>query len=301
MIPARMSFGSQARWALGAVICIVAVGVALHRDADKPTPSPTLTVTAHHDRAPSPTSPRTIERTAPDAIDAPADDDRIDDDRSSARRQGALARARLRKARREARLRAKRYGTSTAMLDADGYAVPYDVWAEGERFATATPVDASELAQRLGGSRGSVSFWFQPQWNDGSQDDASFLELADGSVRLVKNVDFLRLEFVDEDGVEHGLGAPITDWKSGEWHQVAGSWDGHTVALYFDGGLVRQAEIDTPLVLPDGPRMLLGSDFPDYRPVAAGVVGGVRVNDRPLSADEVRKRFGGLDPHEDDD
>jgi hypothetical protein len=292
MIGAGMSFASQARWALGAVMCVVAVGVALHRDADEPTPAPSVTVTAHHDRAPSPPSPRTIERIAPGALDAPVDDARIGDDRSSARRQGALARARLRKARREARLRAKRYGTSTAMLlDADGYAVPYDVWAAGERFATATPVDASPLARRLGGSSGSVSFWFQPRWNDGSQDDASFLEIADGSVRVVKNVDYLRFEFVDEAGVEHGLGAPITDWKPGEWHQVAGSWDGHTVALYFDGGLVRQAEIDAPLVLPDGPRMRLGSDFPDYRPVAAGVVGGVRVNDRPLSADELRKRF----------
>jgi len=292
MMPRRMSFGWQARWALGTVACIVAVGVVLHRDADEQPSSPSVAVTVHHDRAPSPASQRTIERSAPDAIDAPADDVRIDDDRASVRRQRALARARLRKARREARLRAKRYGTSTAMLlDADGYAVPYDVWAEGERFATATPVDASELARRLGGSSGSVSFWFQPQWNDGSQDDASFLEIADGSVRVVKNVDYLRFEFVDEDGVEHGLGAPITDWKPGEWHQVAGSWDGQTVALYFDGGLVRQAEIGTPLVLPDGPRMLLGSDFPDYRPVAAGVVGGVRVNDRPLSADDVRQRF----------
>ena len=80
------------------------------------------------------------------------------------------------------------------LLDADGYAVPYDVWAESERFGTATSVDASELARRLGGSSGSVSFWFQPRWNDGSQDDASFLEIADGSVRVVKNVDYLRFE-----------------------------------------------------------------------------------------------------------
>jgi hypothetical protein len=286
-----MSVGSQARWALGAVACIIAVGVALQRDADEPPPSPRVAVTAHHERPPLPTGPRATERAVPDAIDAPAADVRVGDDRSTARRQRALARARFRKARREARLRAKRYGKSRAMLlDADGYAVPYDVWAAGERFGTATPVDASELTRRLGGSSGSVSFWFQPQWNDGSQDDASFLDIADGSVRVVKNVDFLRLEFVDEDGVEHGLGAAITDWKPGEWHQVAGSWDGHAVALYVDGGLVRQAEIDTPLMLPDGPRMRLGSDFPDYRPVAAGVVGGVRVSDRPLWADEVRNR-----------
>jgi hypothetical protein len=224
----------------------------------------------------------------------PADDGRLAADRPTARRQRALARARLRKARREARRRARRFATSTAMLlDADGSPVPYEVIEEGERFATATPVAASDLAGRLGGSSGSVSFWFQPQWNEGNQDDASFLEIADGTVRVAKNVDFLRLEFVDADGAEHGLGASIGDWKTGEWHQIAGSWDGRMVALYFDGVLVRQAAIDVPLALPEGPRMLVGSDFPEYRPVAAGIVGGVKVNARPLSAEDVRQRFAG--------
>jgi len=39
--------------------------------------------------------------------------------------------------------------------------------------------------------------------------------------------------------------------------------------------------------------MRVGSDFPEFRPVAVGVVGGVRVTAGPLSADEARRRFAG--------
>jgi len=179
------------------------------------------------------------------------------------------------------------------LVDADGVAVPLDVWAQGERFATAAPADVSDLAEPLGGSQGSVSFWFRPDWSAGSQDDASFLEIADGFVRVTKNVEFVRFEFVDANGTEHGLGASIAEWQPGEWHQIAGSWDDGTVSLYVDGELVRQAAIDAPLALPDGPRMRVGSDFPEFRPVAAGIVGGLRVTAGPLSAEQVRQRFAG--------
>jgi len=295
-----MPVRSQTRWALGAAACAVVVARFLLHGGDEapPTVPAHMAVTGERERAPSRATRPPTDVVMPSPIAAPADDvsDSSDsvrgrDDRPAAQRRHALTHARLRRARREARLRATRHVTAPVLIDADGVAVPLDVWAQGERFATATPVEASELAEPLGGSRGSVSFWFQPQWSAGSQDDASFLEIADGFVRVVKNVDFVRFEFVDADGVEHGLGASITDWNPGEWHQIAGSWDDGTVALYFDGELVGQATIDTPLVLPHGPRMRVGSDFPEFRPVAAGVVGGVRVTARPLSADEVRQRF----------
>src|SRR5947199_4798766 len=32
--------------------------------------------------------------------------------------------------------------------------------------------------------------------------------------------------FMDNEGVAYGIGAPIAEWKTGEWHQIAGSWDG---------------------------------------------------------------------------
>src|SRR5205085_1826377 len=142
-------------------------------------------------------APRAVDAQPVDVPDA-SDDLRAVDHGRVARRSHALIRARLRRAKREARLYARRHGTPMPMLpDADGVAVPLDVWAQGERFATAAPVDLSDLAEPLGGSQGSVSFWFRPQWGAGSQDDASFLEIGDGFVRVVKNVDFVRFEFLD--------------------------------------------------------------------------------------------------------
>ena len=85
----------------------------------------------------------------------------------------------------------------------------------------------------------------------------------------------------------------ITEWKTGEWHQIAGSWDGSTFQLYFDGELVRETTISNPFFLPEKPRMLVGSDFPQNRPVAPGIVGGLEVHKRPLSRHEVMKRFVG--------
>jgi len=210
------------------------------------------------------------------------------------REQRALARRKLREARRKTRLQAKREGTLVRTRpDADGNAVPYEVVKQGEQYLTNTPVEAAQLAKKLGGLSGSVSFWFQPLWQEGNQDDASLVEIADGQLRLVKNVNFLRLEFMDNEGVAYGIGAPIAEWKTGEWHQIAGSWDGSTFQLYFDGELVRETTISNPFFLPEKPRMLVGSDFPQNRPVAPGIVGGLEVHKRPLSRHEVMKRFVG--------
>jgi hypothetical protein len=290
-----MTMGWQARWTLGATCVVVAAGVVLlARPQRRPVP-PDVSV-APLERpgfVPSDESPAAAEAVTPImGVVARSELSVHPDVRSATRKQRALAHARLRKARREARLRAKRSGMSSAMLlDADGSPVPSAVVAQGERFPIASPMEASELAHGLGGPTGNVSFWFQPQWSEGNQDDASFVEIADGRIRVLKNVDFLRFEFVDDQGVEHGLGASITDWKPGDWHQIAATWDGGAAQLYFDGVLVRETVVDAPLVLPEQPRMFVGSDFPEYRPVATGVVGGVQADARPLSPDEVRKRF----------
>jgi hypothetical protein len=213
-------------------------------------------------------------------------------DRPSAlgRAQAARERRRLRKARREAFLRAKREGRRpTIAPDADGN-VPRDVVEHGEQFATATPVEADDLAETVAGEKGSVAFWFQPHWQAGNQDDATFIDMADGQFRLTKNVDFLRLQFTDVEGGTHSMGVPITQWESGEWHQIAASWDGNVFQLYLDGELVREASIDSPFSLPEKTRVLLGSDFQN-RPIAPGVMGGLDARNDPLSPDEAKRRY----------
>lgn len=216
-------------------------------------------------------------------------------DRPSAltpRAHAARERRRLRKERREALLRAKREGRwPTIVPDADGNPVPRAVVEHGEQFATATPVEADDLAETLAGEKGSVAFWFQPHWQAGNQDDATFIDIADGQFQLTKNVNFLRLEFIDVEGGTHSIGAPITQWESGEWHQIAASWDGNVFQLYLDGELVREASIDSLFFLPEKTRMLLGSDFPKHRPIAPGVMGGLDARNDPLSPDEAKRRY----------
>src|SRR2546426_169274 len=71
--------------------------------------------------------------------------------------------------------------------------------------------------REIAGSGGTMSFWLQPGWEAGNQDDATLLQLGDSRVGVVKNGDYLRFEVADDGGITSGIGAPITDWKQGEW------------------------------------------------------------------------------------
>jgi hypothetical protein len=201
-------------------------------------------------------------------------------------------RRRGRTGRREARLRARAARElASALARGEGSRLPRDVTAHRERYLTDAPVEAAPLGQLPEGGRGSVAFWFQPHWQAGNQDDASLVDLAGGQLQLRKNVNFLRLELTDVDGRTHAIGAPISHWKTGEWQQVAGSWDVNVFQLYLDGQLMREASIDGVFLLPEEARVLVGSDFPPHRPIAPGVIGGLQVYGRPLSPDEALHRF----------
>ena len=133
-----------------------------------------------------------------------------------------------------------------------------------------------------------MSFWLQPDWQPGNQDDASLLEVGDGQLQVIKNVNFLRFEFTDEAGVKGGIGAPITEWKAGEWHQVTTSWSGNTYSLYLDGQLVSQTQYQgQPIKFASDSKLMIGSDFPDSRPIAPGVIGRVDVTGRSVAPGDV--------------
>src|SRR5262249_5578551 len=142
------------------------------------------------------------------------------------------------------------------------------------------------------GSQGSLSFWLEPGWSDGNQDDASLLEIGDGRLRVVKNVDFLRFEWTDEAGADGGIGAPIAGGKNGEWHAITTTWNGTTVSLYIDGKLVSEKSDVGQVGLPDDATLVIGSDFPENRPVAPGTIDRVDVRRRQLTAGEVANQFG---------
>src|SRR5262245_38611133 len=122
--PARMRFRWQKRWMLLAATCVVVVAsVVFHRGVDTP-PAALLQVAATGEGG-APTRATPVDVALPSAIPEWPRDVRATDDRSGPRRTLALTRAKLRRAQRQARLRARRHGTSAPMLlDADGSAVP---------------------------------------------------------------------------------------------------------------------------------------------------------------------------------
>jgi hypothetical protein len=138
--------------------------------------------------------------------------------------------------------------------------------------------------------RGTFSFWLNPVWDPSSQDDASFVTVADGRLRIVKNVSFLRFEAVDADGVEDGLGFRLTDWQAGEWHFVTATWDGTLIALYVDGVLIGQKDVPS-LDLPADSSVLVGSLFPPGRPIAPGMISSFRFRSRPLGSGAIGNEF----------
>jgi hypothetical protein len=143
-------------------------------------------------------------------------------------------------------------------------------------------------AGNLVGQEGTVSFWLQPEWGDGNQDDATLVEL--GDLQIVKNVHYLRAETASDGGVG-GLGVPVDDWSAGEWHQVAATWSGNLLALYIDGELVTQTVRDRVVEVPPNARLYVGSDFADTRPVAPGLLGKVGVRNHPLAPAEVAREY----------
>lgn len=138
--------------------------------------------------------------------------------------------------------------------------------------------------------KGTFSFWLNPVWDSTSQDDASFVTVADGKLRIVKNVTFLRFETVDANGNGDGVGFRISDWQPGEWHFVTATWDAGVIALWIDGTMVGQKYI-AALDIPADSSVFVGSQFPPGRPIAPGMMSGFRFRGRPLNQGTIGREF----------
>jgi hypothetical protein len=141
----------------------------------------------------------------------------------------------------------------------------------------------------VGGSRGTVSLWLQPDWEPGNHDDATLAQLGD-VLQLVKNVNYLRFELLHEQGML-GVGAPVTEWQAGEWHLVTATWNGNELALFLDGQLVNQTKQSINIDLPRQTTLFVGSDYPAERPVAPGVIGRLGLWGRQLNAEEIADAY----------
>lgn len=138
--------------------------------------------------------------------------------------------------------------------------------------------------------RGTFSFWLNPVWDPANQDDASFVTVADGKLRIVKNVNFLRFETVDPNGNPDGVGFRISDWQPGEWHFVTATWDAGVIGLYVDGQLVGQKYIPS-LDIPADSSVFVGSLFPPGRPIAPGLMSTFRFRGRVVNPGTVGREY----------
>jgi hypothetical protein len=182
--------------------------------------------------------------------------------------------------------------TATPAQPANAAAATDVAFQSGDtQYQTGTQAQIPDIGKLAGAGVGTLSFWMQPSWGEGNQDDASLLTLGDGRLQVIKNVGFLRFEFVDDAGNPAGLGAPIAEWKEGEWHQVSATWNGNTYSLYVDGQLVSQTVHDGRVNLPADANLYIGSNYPDGRPVAPGTIGRVDVRNRPLGPGEVAGNY----------
>jgi hypothetical protein len=157
---------------------------------------------------------------------------------------------------------------------------------EDQQYVTTEPIDIPDT-EDFTRDAGAVSFWLEPGWESGDQNDADFIDLGDGGLRVVKNVNYLRFEYTDANGVEHGVGVEISSWEIGNARQVAASWDGTTISLFVDGKLVSQRANPGLKRNEDRGPVVLGSVYPPDRPVAPGVMTGVQLFNRPLDPHEV--------------
>ena len=182
--------------------------------------------------------------------------------------------------------------TQTGATDARAGDTRTDVAFDGgdTAYETQAQVEVPDVG-KITGAAGTMSFWLQPGWQEGNQDDATLMNLGDGRLQIVKNVGFLRFEFVDDAGGTGGLGTSIAEWREGEWHQVTATWNGTQYALYVDGQLVSQTVHDGQVDLPSGAKLYIGSNFPEGRPVAHGTIGSVDLHNRPLGPGEVAGNF----------
>ncbi len=146
--------------------------------------------------------------------------------------------------------------------------------------------------------RGTACLWVRPSWDgdDGKNhgffaDDLPFHDKPQNTLYLWKWMSGpLRLDLRSE--ADAYSTAPVSDWRAGEWHHIAGTWDSEKGnALFVDGRQV--AGRQTTWEPRSGSRFLVGADWQGQSPAEA-LIDELRVFDLPLTAGQVRRVMEGL-------
>ena len=151
-------------------------------------------------------------------------------------------------------------------------------------------------AGHISGDAGTISFSIQPQWDGSDGSNASLVQLStpnvwENRIEIGKSGDILRFMFFPDSGVESGVGAQISNWQAGDWHQVTTTWgpDANGVnmlALYVDGNLIGSQPYDGQLQVPSGQPLYIGSNYTGGT-AANGAISNFQVYNRALAPSEI--------------
>jgi hypothetical protein len=130
----------------------------------------------------------------------------------------------------------------------------------------------------INNKRGSIEFWFQPNWAGGDGLDHTFFDVGDefyNRIRIQKDAaNNLRFIVWGPDS-EHDVSVQISDWQPGGWHLVRADWSGDTIALYVDGQL-QEKESGVPMPARLASQLYIGS-MSDGRNQANAVIDQFRI------------------------
>lgn len=166
--------------------------------------------------------------------------------------------------------------------------VVYDGGADAV-FDTGSQVKVDD-AGAVSGEAGTIAFWVEPQWQHDGPSEATFVQLGDNGLQIVKQGDTLRFQYVDNNGEVFGGGGDIANWQAGDWRHVAATWMGGTLALYIDGAQIFLNGAPPPPDLSNA-TIYVGSALAGGAPAAPGKVSYLTILNRTASGEEITQMF----------
>ncbi|PWB49806.1 MAG: hypothetical protein C3F13_18380 [Anaerolineales bacterium] len=135
--------------------------------------------------------------------------------------------------------------------------------------------------------QGAIEFWIQPIWDgdDGGNHTLFWWGEGDNIFHLrkdpISNLVFDRFFGGGSCGAPHN----VADWRNGEWHHLAITWDGPEMALFEDGLQVAQT-VCGGTANPTGDSFAIGTDLSSEQTIDA-IIDEFRISDTPRLGDSL--------------
>ncbi|MGQ9787564.1 MAG: LamG-like jellyroll fold domain-containing protein, partial [Anaerolineae bacterium] len=155
------------------------------------------------------------------------------------------------------------------------------------KYAQGVAIDSNDTltyatAGNLNLTQGAIEFWIRPNWDGGDGQGYTFFEVGTGwfnRMRIMKDgANNLRF-MVWDSTTEYGVAYNIAHWQAGEWHHIAATWEGTSIALFVDG---QQRDSSNTARLPDtlADTIYIGSSL-WHDQQANAVIDELRISDIP--------------------